>query len=207
MRTKEFKNELKKDKRLKAETITSYLKIAADLENTYGLNLDDVVADDALMESVLYGNIIPDNEYPGDKIKVLKRYYRFANKRSYSAPRYDSEARKTADAVIRLLDRYDELRMNYAGAMYADDKDMVSVYLMDEDDEPVWMGDYPTQRLAFICAMHYGEFFGRNISDFVFVDTRGDVITTETIMDFMDMLGGEDAIDALAQFLDDSDIK
>ena len=68
------------------------------------------------------------------------------------------------------------------------------------------MGNFPTQRLAFISAMHYGEFFNRNLSDFVFVDANETVITAEAVTDFMDMLGGEEAIDALANFLDESDL-
>ena len=70
-----------------------------------------------------------------------------------------------------------------------------------DDDEPIWMGDFPTRRLAFICAMHYVEFFGKELSDFAFVDTEGELITLEAVMDFVNMLGGEDALDALEKYM------
>ena len=57
MRSEEFKEDLKKDKRLKADTITSYLSIASDIEKAYELDLDDVVSDDRLMEIVICDHI------------------------------------------------------------------------------------------------------------------------------------------------------
>ncbi len=88
MRAEEFKEDLKKDKRLKADTVTSYLSIASDIEKAYELDLDDVVSDDRLMET-----------------------------------------------------------------------------------------------------------------DFAFVDTEGELITLEAVMDFVNMLGGEDALDVLEEYM------
>ena len=49
--------------------------------------------------------------------------------------------------------------------------------------------------------MHYVEFFGKELSDFAFVDTEGELITLEAVMDFVNMLGGEDALDALEKYM------
>ena len=49
--------------------------------------------------------------------------------------------------------------------------------------------------------MHYVEFFGKALSDFAFVDADGELITIEAVMDFVNMLGGEDALDALEKYM------
>ena len=80
------------------------------------------------------------------------RYNRPEEEDGYKTMRSEEfkEDLKAADAVTRLLDGYDELRMSYAGAIYAEDKRIYPMW------DHICKGSFAEDRISVDSSPHLG---------------------------------------------------